>query len=212
MQKLNLDEIIGCLDQVAKILHDQPDKALARLREISKTVDDQIPYYDGHMRRVTEYSMLMGNKLGLSDNDLVTLEAAGLLHDFGKIGIDEVLLLKTVKLSPEERIEIQHHVIKGFHILSGFDEFGEILTGIRHHHEYWDGSGYPGGLTGENISLIGRIIAIADSYDAMTSERPYRKAKIKDYAINELKKNAGKQFDPKLVEIFIEALKNNELR
>jgi HD-GYP domain-containing protein (c-di-GMP phosphodiesterase class II) len=210
MPKLNLDEIIKCLSQVAGILHDQPEKALKDLRIISKKVDDQIPYYDGHMQRVTEYSVHIGRKLGLSDDDLVTLEVAGLLHDFGKIGIDEGLLLKTGKLTSEERAEIQQHVIKGYYILSGFEEFGEILTGIRHHHEYWDGSGYPGGLASESISLIGRIIAIADSFDAMTSERPYRKAKTKECAVNELKSNIGKQFDPKLVEIFIEILSTNE--
>jgi len=210
MHKLNLDEIIKCLSLVASILHDQPEKALQELRIISKKVDDQVPYYDGHMQRVTEYSLLIGRKLGLPDDDLMKLEAAGLLHDFGKIGIDEELLLKTGKLTPEERAEIQNHVIKGVHILMGFEEFNEIVDGIRHHQEYWDGSGYPEGLTGENISLIGRIIAIADSYDAMTSERPYRKAKTKEYAINELKKNIGKQFDPKLVEIFIKELKDIE--
>jgi len=184
-------------------MRDQPDQALNELREISRTVDDQIPYYDGHMQRVTEYALLIGVKLGLPDRDLVMLEAAGLLHDFGKIGIDEELLLKIDKLTANEREEIRLHVIKGFHILSGFEEFGEILIGIRHHHENWDGSGYPEGLSGENISLIGRIIAIADSYDAMTSARPYRKVKTKMYALNELRKNAGIQFDPELVEIFI---------
>ena len=155
------------------------------------------------MQRVTEYALLIGVKLGLPDKDLVMLEAAGLLHDFGKIGIDEELLLKTDILNADDRAEIRLHVIKGYHILSGFEEFREILIGIRHHHEYWDGSGYPEGLSGENISLIGRIIAIADSYDAMTSERPYRKAKTKEYALDELRKNAGIQFDPKLVKIFI---------
>jgi HD-GYP domain-containing protein (c-di-GMP phosphodiesterase class II) len=205
-QTINLDEIIKCLSQIARILHNQPKKALAELRKISQTVDNQIPYYDGHMQRVTEYSLDIGRELGLSDGDLVTLEAAGLLHDFGKIAIDEVLLLKPVKLSPAERAEIQQHVIKGYYILSGFEEFGEILIGIRHHHEFWDGSGYPEGLTGDSISLIGRILTIADSYDAMTSERPYRKAKTRDYAIIELLDKAGIQFDPDLVEIFLTRL------
>ncbi len=201
--KLNLDEIIQCLGQIAKILHEHPDKALVEIREISKKIDDQIPYYDGHMQRVTEYSLMIGRELELTSSELVMLEAAGLLHDFGKICIDENLLLKTGKLTDEERREIRHHVIKGFYILSGFEELGEILIGIRHHHEYWNGSGYPEGLAGEGISWIGRIIAIADSYDAMMSERPYRKAKTKEFAINELKINAGIQFDPELVEIFV---------
>lgn len=206
MQELNLDEIIQCLCRVARILHDNPELALEELRAISKAVDKNIPYYDGHMERVTNYSLMIGRQLDLSDDDLVMLEAAALLHDFGKIGIDEELLLKTVKLTPDERAEIQQHVIKGYYILAGFEEFAGILTGVRHHHEYMDGSGYPEGLVGENISLIGRIIAIADSYDAMTSERPYRKAKTKEYAINELKKKAGIQFDPKLVDVFIRAI------
>jgi len=210
MPKLNLDEIIKCLSQVAGILHDHPEKALRELRVISKKVDDQIPYYDGHMQRVTEYSLLIGRKLGLSEDDLITLEAAGLLHDIGKIGVDEQILLKIGKLTPEERSEIQNHVIRGFYILLGFEELNDILTGIRHHHEYWDGSGYPGGLAGVSISSIGRIIAIADSYDAMTSERPYRKAKTKEYAVNELRNKVNVQFDPRLVEIFIDVLKDNE--
>lgn len=201
--KLKLDEIISCLSQIAGILREHPEKALAKLREISKKVDDQVPYYDGHMQRVTEYSVMIGRRLGLTDNELLMLEAAGLLHDFGKIAIGENLLLKVGKLTAEERFEIQHHVIKGYHILSGFEAFGEILIGIRHHHEYWDGTGYPEGLAGESISWIGRIIAIADSYDAMTSERPYRRAKTREYAIDELKKNAGIQFDPQLVEVFL---------
>ncbi len=188
------------------IIHKHPDKALVEIRGISKKIDDQIPYYDGHMQRVTEYSLMIGRELGLTGCDLVMLEAAGLLHDFGKICIDENLLLKTGKLTDEERREIRHHVIKGFYILSGFEELGEILIGIRHHHEYWNGSGYPEGLAGESISWIGRIIAIADSFDAMTSERPYRKAKSKLYALGELERNAGIQFDPKLVEVFLSIL------
>jgi HD-GYP domain-containing protein (c-di-GMP phosphodiesterase class II) len=134
------------------------------------------------------------------------LEVAALLHDFGKIGIDEAILMKPQLLTPEEKLEIDMHVMRGYYMLAGFNELIEALRGIKSHHESYDGTGYPEGLAKSQIPLIGRIIAVADAYDAMTSRRPYRKALTHEQAVHELKSNAGTQFDPAIVKIFIKYL------
>jgi HD-GYP domain-containing protein (c-di-GMP phosphodiesterase class II) len=207
MNDLELDEIIECLDRIAKILHDKPEQALKELQELSSVIDRQVPYCDGHTQRVCKYSLKIGEELSLTDKEMVILEAAALLHDFGKIGVNEETLLKPGPLTKSERIEIEMHVLRGYYILSGFAELEQVLKGVRNHHEHYDGSGYPNGLAEDNIPLIGRIIAVADAYDAMTSERPYRKARTKQEAMNELKRCAGTQFDPEIVEVFIENLR-----
>jgi len=206
MPGLNLDEIISCLGKVAKILHDKPEEALGELREISSLIDSQVPYRDGHTQRVTEHSLKIGKHLGLKDEEMVILETAALLHDFGKIGVDEEILLKPSSLNDCEREEVEKHVLRGYYVLQGFKELEEVIKGVKSHHERYNGGGYPNGLAKDNIPLIGRIIAIVDAYDAMTSERPYRKARTKQEAIEELKTSSGKQFDPEIVEVFIELL------
>lgn len=203
MPKIDLDEIIGTLGNVARILRDKPDSALSELRKISTEIDRQIPYRDGHSARVCDYSLKMGNALGFSDEQLVNLEAAALLHDFGKICVEENLLRKPSELCGKERSEVEKHVLRGYHILSGFVDLDEALKGIRSHHEHYNGLGYPQGLTDDHIPLYGRIIAVADAYDAMTSDRPYRKAKTREAAMDELKRNAGQQFDPHIVGVFM---------
>lgn len=207
---LHLDEIIACLGRIAQILQDKPLNALRDLREISSLIDSQIPYRDGHNQRVSEYSLKIGKRVGLSEKKMVNLEAAALLHDFGKIGINESILLKPGALTKAERIEVELHVLRGYYILQGFSELANALAGVRYHHEHFDGSGYPDGLSKQDIPLLGRIIAIADAYDAMTSERPYRKARSKDEAIVELKKYSGKQFDPEIVDLFIDILNKKD--
>jgi len=209
MKPLDLNKIILSLSQGAKILHHKPAEALRELRNIAETVDNQIPYYDGHTIRVTEYSVMIDQQLGLSDRDMVTLEAAALLHDFGKIGVDEKTLLKLGKLNKKEKKEIENHVLRGYYILLGFAELAQSLEGVKDHHEHYNGSGYPRGATGANISLFGRIIAVADSYDAMTSQRPYRKAKTKKQAVAELKRCSGTEFDPEIVEAFVNVIAKN---
>lgn len=206
MENIDLDEIISCLRKIAKILHDKPKVALRGLREISARVDSQVPYRDGHNQRVSRYSLQLGKQLELSEKEMVILETAALLHDFGKICIDEKILVKPSSLTKREKAEIQQHAIKGYYILAGFAEFENALDGVRTHHERYDGLGYPEGLCEENIPFIGRIIAVADAYDAMTSERPYRGAKTKDQAAEELKTCSGSQFDPIVVDAFINIL------
>ncbi len=203
MDQFGLNNIIECLTRTAGILRNQPEQALKELRQISRRIDHQVPYRDGHMQRVCVYALRIGKSLNMSDSELVILETAALLHDFGKIGIAEEILVKPEPLTDEERSEIQKHVMRGYYILQGFPELTPILDGIRHHHEQYDGSGYPDGLAGESISIYGRIIALVDAYDAMTSKRPYRMIKTRADAIAEIKQCAGRQFDPRLVDLFI---------
>lgn len=208
--KINLDEIIRCLSVVAQTLRENPKKALKDLRGIGEEIDRKVPYRDGHSIRVTDHCLSIAEDLGFSENEKVVLEVAALLHDFGKIGIDERILLKPEGLNEKEKTEVSMHVMRGYYMLAGFSELIEALRGIRTHHEYYDGSGYPEGLAKGDIPLIGRIIAVADAFDAMTSERPYRKAMTRQAAIDELKRASGTQFDPAIVKIFLKKISESD--
>lgn len=206
-ETIDLNAIIRCLSKVAETLRENPRAALKDLREIGAEIDSKVPYRDGHSLRVTDYCLKIADALGFSDQEKVVLEVAALLHDFGKIGIDERILMQPRKLNDQERHEVAMHVMRGYYMLQGFNELIESLRGIRSHHEYYDGSGYPEGLVRTEIPLIGRIIAVADAYDAMTSARPYRNALTRQQALEELKRNAGHQFDPAIVKIFSKIIK-----
>ena len=157
-----------------------------------------------HSDRVSAYCLLMGEKLNLSQQDKLELEFAGRMHDIGKITIPDSILKKPGKLTDDEWIIMKNHTINGYQILRSADKYSNLADYALTHHERWDGKGYPKGLVGENIPLFSRIIAIADAYEAMTADRPYRKALSKDVAIAELKRCSGTQFDPNLVEVFIQ--------
>ena len=209
-EKIDIDEIIRCLGLIARTLHKNPKQALKDLREVGEEIDCKIPYRDGHSIRVTEYCLNIADNIGFSENEKVVLEVAAILHDFGKIGIDESILLKPGALTQEERDEITMHVMRGYYMLAGFSELIEALRGVKSHHEYYDGSGYPEGLIKGDIPLVARIIAVADAFDAMTSERPYRKAITKQAAIEELKRASNSQFDPAIVKIFLKILSQKD--
>lgn len=204
--KIDLGDIIKCLSTVAETLKEDPKSAVRDLRRVGAEIDSKVPYRDGHNIRVTDYCLAIADALGFTANAKLTLEVAALLHDFGKIGIDEDILLKPRKLTEQEKREISMHVMRGYYMLAGFNELIEALRGVRTHHEFYDGSGYPEGLMHEEIPLMGRIIAVADAFDAMTSERPYRAAKTQEEAIAELQRCSGSQFDPIVVEIFVHYL------
>jgi len=164
-----------------------------------------------HSNKVAEVAVLIGKSLGLSEEQLKALEFAGKLHDIGKIGIPDEILKKPGPLTPEERKIIEEHPRLGYLILQQLPAMQELLKAILYHHERYDGKGYLQGLKGEEIPLFARILAVADAYSAMRSDRPYRKALSKEEAIEEIKRNMGKQFDPKIAEKLIELLESGAL-
>ena len=173
---------------------------------LRKTVDAKDEYTRGHSDRVSYYSVLLGRKIGLNNDDLESLRIGGLFHDIGKIGVPDSILLKPGRLSTEEYSEIKNHPLIGAHILSSTSIFSKIIPIIKYHHERYDGKGYPCQLTGENIPFLARIAAIADSYDAMTSLRPYREPLSIETVKIEISNNLGTQFDPDLGKSFLQLL------
>lgn len=156
-----------------------------------------------HSKRVSQLCQSIATKMSLNKDAINHMRIAGLMHDIGKIGVDEKILNKPGRLTIEERVDIERHPEIGWKILSSTTEFSELAQFILSHHERWDGGGYPNGLKGEEIQIEARIIAVADAYDAMTSKRSYKEGMSKENAIIELKRCAGTQFDPEIVEVFI---------
>ncbi|NTU88873.1 MAG: DUF3369 domain-containing protein [Actinobacteria bacterium] len=173
------------------------------------TVDAKDEYTRGHSDRVAKLSVKLGENLGFSHSDLEKLRIAGMFHDIGKIGTADDILLKTDRLSGAEFEEIKRHPVKGAMILSAVSMFESIVPYVRHHHERFDGSGYPDGLRGEEIELPARIIAVADAFDAMTSDRQYRPHLSLADAVLQLREGAGSQFDAKIVEALLNMLEND---
>ncbi len=172
------------------------------------TVEAKDPYTRGHSDRVSEFSVLIGKKLGLPEEQLKILRIGGLFHDIGKIGIPDNILQKESKLTDDEYSEIKNHPSIGVHILGSAEIFKDIIPIVKHHHERYDGRGYPSGLKGEEIPYIARIAAVADTFDAMTSKRSYRDALDLQVVKDEIKRCEGTQFDPEIAEVFLEILNN----
>ncbi len=169
-------------------------------------MDAKSNWTKGHSERVTKYALLIAKEMGLTPKEIERLRIASLLHDIGKIGTYDIILDKPEKLSEEETKLIRLHPVKGEEILRPVRQLHDLLPIIRHHHERIDGKGYPDGLKGEAIPLLSRIIAVADSFDSMTSDRPYRPAPPIEYAISEIKGNSGTQFDAEVAKAFLNVL------
>jgi diguanylate cyclase (GGDEF)-like protein/PAS domain S-box-containing protein len=159
-----------------------------------------------HSKRVSRFCEMIATKMNFDKDDINQMSIAGMMHDIGKIGIDEKILNKDAQLNNEEWVEMKRHPEIGYRVLSSVNEFSEIAEYVLEHQEKWDGTGYPRGLQGEEISIQARIITIADAYDAMTTERTYSHALSKEAAMTEIKKCAGTQFDPEIVNVFIESV------
>ncbi|MBI4824369.1 MAG: HD domain-containing protein [Nitrospirae bacterium] len=169
-------------------------------------IDAKSPWTKGHSERVTLYAVAIAKEMELSEKDIETLRIASILHDIGKIGTYDKILEKPDKLTEEEFNLVKQHPKKGSELLRHIKPLEDVIPIIRHHHEKLDGSGYVDGLKGDEIPLLSRIVCVSDSYDSMTSDRPYRPAPGKGYAISELKRCSGTQFDPIVVSAFIKIL------
>ncbi|MDF3000890.1 MAG: diguanylate cyclase proteinuncharacterized domain HDIG-containing protein [Bacillota bacterium] len=176
------------------------------IKTVINTLHEKSPREEKHSQRVSNISQSIGKALQLSEMELNKLKAVGLLHDIGKIGVEGSILDKAGALTQKEYDEIKKHPEIGFRILNSSDDMQELANVTLCHHERWDGTGYPKGLRGEEIPILSRIVSIADSYDAMTSDRPYRTALSKEESINQIKKYSGSQFDARIAKIFVDAV------
>ena len=189
--------LIREINNELKDTYEKLEKAyLESIETLRFTVEAKDTYTRGHSDRVSEYSVLIGKKLKLSDEDINTLKIGGLFHDIGKIGVPDSILLKDSKLTDDEYSEIKNHPSIGAHILSNATIFKSVLPVVKHHHERYDGNGYPGKLKGEEIPLLARIAAVADSFDAMTSKRTYRNSLTLDIVRAEIEKCKCSQLFP----------------
>lgn len=183
------------------------DGILSAVRVLASAIDARDHHPHGHSERVAAFAAALARAVGLSEHDVSTLQVAALLHDVGKLGVPDRILLKAGPLDPDEREIMESHASIGYEILRKIPQLSELAPAIRHHHERYDGAGYPDGHAGRSISLMSRILAIADSYEAMRSERAYRGSKDKESAIAEIESGAGTQFDPELAQMFVELAK-----
>ncbi len=177
------------------------------IKVLALALDARDHYTHGHSQQVTEYGVMIGQEMGLSVEEIEKIRDAGILHDIGKIGIPDAILLKPGRLTEYEYEQIKKHPSIAKDILEPVSCLEDKIPLIYHHHERYDGKGYPEGLQAEDIPLGARILAVADSYQAMTSDRPYRNALPVSTAVRELEVNKGKQFDSKIVDVFLRVLK-----
>jgi len=195
--------------ELAETYEKLEDAYMESIETLTYTVEAKDLYTRGHSDRVSEYSVLIGEKLNLDQDQIKTLKIGGLFHDIGKIGVPDSILLKEEKLTDLEYSEIKNHPSIGAHILSNAKIFKDIVPIVKHHHEKFDGTGYPGRLKGDEIPYYARIAAIADCFDAMTTKRPYRDALDIDFVKNEYQKHSGTQFDPDIAKVFLDILEND---
>jgi HD-GYP domain-containing protein (c-di-GMP phosphodiesterase class II)/pSer/pThr/pTyr-binding forkhead associated (FHA) protein len=192
----------------AQLLEKQRETVLETVTALAQSVEMRDPYTCGHVLRVTEYALVLADAIKLDPDKRRVLEVGTPLHDIGKIGIDDAILRKMGPLTPEEFEIMKTHTIKGAAILEALPDLRPYIPIVRHHHERWDGKGYPDGLRGKEIDLLARIVALADAFDAMTTNRPYRPGMPVNQAFQQIYKNAGTQFDPELANVFIKVRLN----
>ena len=194
-----LTRALGLVKQAAA---ENNELFLGTARALASAIDAKDPYTRGHSVRVNRYSVILARYHGLSETDIRDIHVASLLHDVGKIGVDDAILKKPGKLTPEEFEVMKLHTVIGANIMAPIRQMKRLLPGLRSHHERWTGEGYPDRLKGSDIPLMARIIAVADTFDAMTTERPYQKAVSFERALARLNELKGSGFDEHIVEAF----------
>jgi putative nucleotidyltransferase with HDIG domain len=204
-RELLLDTVVK---ERTKELEESYEKLKAANRQalfgLAEAIEAKDPYTKGHCGRVAAYSLVLAKEAGYPADGLETLEFGAFLHDIGKIGVRDAVLLKPGPLDEQEWVHMREHPVKGYEIASKIEMLKPIMSAVRNHHERWDGSGYPDKMTAEEIPLAARIVAIADAFDAMATDRPYKKALPLEECEAVLRKTAGKMYDPELIEVFCE--------
>jgi putative nucleotidyltransferase with HDIG domain len=212
----NFNKMAGDIEEYIERLKEAAEENrelfVGSIRMLAAAIDEKDPYTRGHSGRVAKYSTLVAQELQLSAVDLDTLRISALLHDVGKIGVEDRVLKKPGALTPEEFALMKQHTIKGANIMRPVSQLKDMLPGIELHHEHMDGRGYPYGLNGPQIPLMARIIAVADTLDAMTTNRPYQSAMDLDYALDKIKALAGTKFDTVVVNALEAAVTSGRLR
>ena len=209
-EEQDLDVLLALANQVAVAIENA--KLFAELRDafystamsLAEAIEKRDPYTGGHTRRVMEYSLLIARRMGLEEEEMERLRLSSILHDVGKIGVRDSILLKEGPLTEEEYEEIKRHTVVGEQILGHVRQLRDVVPGVKYHHERYDGSGYPEGKCGEEIPLLARIIAVADAFDALTTHRPYRAAMSVHEACKEIEECTSVQFDPEVTKAFLE--------
>jgi HD-GYP domain-containing protein (c-di-GMP phosphodiesterase class II) len=199
------------IEQIKRALKENKELSLGTIRALAAAIDEKDPYTKGHSDRVTNYSIIIARNMGLDEKRIETIRISALLHDVGKIGIEDKVLKKPGALTDDEFDVMKQHPVKGAHIMGSIEQMREMIPGMKHHHEQWDGNGYPDRLKGEAIPLIARIIGVADTFDAMTTNRPYQKAIELEYTLKKIKGNAGIKFDPQVVDALMKAIENGDI-
>jgi HD-GYP domain-containing protein (c-di-GMP phosphodiesterase class II) len=185
----------AAVENMTRIQEKQRSVYVQTVVALAQAVELRDPYTGGHAQRVTDYALMLADELKLSEPERNDLRVGAPLHDIGKIGIDDAILRKTGPLTEAEFLEMQTHTVKGVAILEPIPELATVLPLVRNHHERWDGKGYPDGLAGEDIPFLARVLAVADTFDAMTTDRPYRAGLPLEEALLEIAKGVGEQFD-----------------
>ncbi|MBZ5590383.1 MAG: HD domain-containing protein [Acidobacteriia bacterium] len=204
-------EIERTVSSLQEALTENKELLVDSIRALAAAIDAKNPYTSGHSERVGQYAVAIARHCGITGSELQKVEIAALLHDVGKIGIDDAILTKPDALTDAEFAQMRVHTVKGAAIVSPIKRLREMLPGIRSHHENWSGGGYPDGLVGEQIPVVARIIAAADVFDAMTTQRPYQAAMRLDYVFSRMRGMAGTRLDPNVVRAFLEAVKDGDL-
>lgn len=205
-------EIEKYIEQLKQAAAENRELFLGSIRMLAAAIDEKDPYTRGHSGRVAKYSLAIGEALGLTADELDNLRISALLHDVGKIGVDDRVLKKPGQLTDEEFGLMKQHTVKGANIMRPVAQLKEMIPGIELHHERMDGKGYPYGLSGDQIPIMARIIAVADTFDAITTNRPYQSAMDLDYAVERIRSLVISRFDPKVVGAFESAVHSGKIR